>query len=215
MIVPDFTMFAAHISNTLCPIFSASIEQEKQGQGTQDNVYITDNNDKLFCPLSLLRKETATSEQFKQSKHNFDVNLEQNDVGDMKPLSLFDTFDFCRNLKVKQTALTYHYEPTAFVYNSKEGTLQYTLDFYNRENLNDLYIQKIPSSFEVKTSLLVDNQTSQESIEIHERERRQTITTGYLPLSPKELEDAFTHKTSIVHDAFATEDSSSLEKQDE
>ncbi|WP_375614156.1 MULTISPECIES: hypothetical protein [unclassified Bartonella] len=206
MIVSDFTMFAAaYISNTPCPVFLALIEQ-----GARDNVYITDNN-KLFRQSFSFKKGSATSRQFKQSKHNFDVNLEQSDVVDVESFFLFDTFSFCKNLKAKQTALTYHYEPTAFVYNSKEDTLQSALNFYNIGNLNNLYMQKISSFFEVKTSHLVDDQTSQEYIEIHEREQRQTTKTE--ALSKEELEDVFTHKASSAHDAFATENSSSLRKQ--
>ncbi|WP_375703236.1 hypothetical protein [Bartonella sp. AD13SXNS] len=206
MIVSDFTMFAAaYISNTPpCPVFSALIEQREQ-----DNIYITDNN-KLFRQSFSFRKGSATNQQFKQSKHNFDVNLKQSDVGDVKSFFLFDTFGFCRNPKAKQTALTYHYEPTAFVYNSKEDTLQSALNFYNIGNLNNLYMQKISSFFEVKTSHLVNDQTSQESIEIHEREQRQTTKTE--ALSKEELEDVFAHKASSAHDAFATENSSSLRK---
>ncbi|WP_039760689.1 hypothetical protein [Bartonella queenslandensis] len=211
MIVPDFTMFAAaYISNPPHLAFSAFVKQE-----VRDNVYIRDNDNKLFCQLSLLREEIATSEPFKQSKHSFDVNLEQSDVEDVESFSFFDIFDFCRNLKVKQTALTYHYEPKAFVYNSKEDALQSALNFYNMGNLNNLYIQKISSFFEAESFLLVDDQTSQEAIEIHEGKRSQIIKMEYLPLSQEELEDAFTHKASSVHDAFATEDSSSLGKQHE
>ncbi|WP_375666187.1 hypothetical protein [Bartonella sp. TT121SHDZB] len=206
MIVPDFTIFAtAYISNTPLTALLALI-----GRESRNNVYITGDNDKLLRQSSSLRETIATSEQFKQSRHNFDVNLKQVNVEDMK---WFGTFDFCKNIKAEQTALTYRYERITSVYNYKKDTLQSVLNFYNVENLDNPYMQKISSFFEVKMALLADDEMSQESIEVHEKEQEQTTNTDSLPLSKEELEDAFTHKTSSAHDAFTTENSSSLREQ--
>ncbi|MBB4075774.1 type IV secretion system protein VirB1 [Bartonella fuyuanensis] len=206
MIIPDFTMLsAAYIFDTPFTAFSILV-----GQELQSNIYVTDN-DKLLRQSSPLEKTIATRGQFKQSKHNFDVNLEQIDVEDMKGFFLFNTFGFFRNLKTKQAVLAYRYEQVTSTSNSKKDILQSVLNFYNLGNLNRPYIQKISSFFGVKIPPFVDNKTSQESIEIYEREQEQTTKTESPLLSKEELEDAFTHKASSTRDAFATEGSSSLE----
>ncbi|PIT69112.1 hypothetical protein [Bartonella tribocorum] len=208
MIVPDFAMFAAaYISNTHPTKFSALVGRELQDSV---NIYVTDDRDN-WSYQSFPRKETiATSEQLKQSNHNFDANLEQIDVEGVKRFSFFDPFDFYRNPKVGKNTLAYRYEPITSVYNSKNDILQSALSFYNTVNLNNSYMQKISSFFERKIALLVADKASQESMEIDEKEQEHTTEIGSLPLSQEELADAFTHKASSTSDAFTTEDSSSL-----
>ncbi|EJF87723.1 hypothetical protein [Bartonella rattimassiliensis] len=211
MIVLDFIIFSAvSISNTPPTAFSVFIEQE-----LQSGVYVTSDNDKLLRQSSPFRKTTAKNRQFKQSKHNFDANLKQNNVEYMKWFSPFDTFNFCKNLKNEETTFAYHYEPIMYLYNSKKDMLQSVLSFYDMRHLNAHHIKKASSFFEVKTALLIGDKTSQESVEIHERKQRQITKQESLPLPKEELEDAFMHKASSANDIFVTEGSSLLKKQQE
>lgn len=212
MIIPDFAMFAAsYISDTPHPVFSALIEQE-----ARDNAYITGKNDKLFRQLSLLKarvEETATTEQFKQNKHNFDAIFEQIDVENMKWLSFFGAFDFCRNLASAQSALTYYYEQTTSRCIFEKETLRSTLSFYKTENLNSGADTQIVASYSEVKAAVQRNEDLQEPVRLKKEEPEQTTKVGSLPLSSEDLEDAFSHKESSSRDAFATEDSSSSAKQ--
>ncbi|UNF28998.1 TrwN protein [Bartonella krasnovii] len=212
MIIPDFAMFAAsYISDTPHPVSSALIKQE-----AWDNAYITGKNDKLFRQLSLLRarvEETATTEQFKQNKHNFDVIFEQIDVENMNWLSFFGAFDFFRNFTFVQSASTYCYEQKASKCIFEKETLRSTLSFYNTKNLNSgADIQIVASYIGVKAAVQKDEDL-QEPVRLKKGEAEQTTKVDSLPLSSEELEDAFAHKESSSRDAFATEDISSSAKQ--
>ncbi|UNF40396.1 TrwN protein [Bartonella krasnovii] len=208
MIIPDFTMFAAsYISDTPPSL----IEQE-----ARNNSYITGKNNKLFRQLSLLREragETATTEQFKQNKHNFDAIFEQIDVENMKWLSFFEAFDFCRNLASLQSALTYCYEQTTSKCIFEKETLRSTLSFYNTENLNSGADTQIVASYSEVKAAVQRNEDLQELVRLKKEEPEQTTNVDSLPLSSEELEDAFAHKESSSRDAFATEDISSSAKQ--
>ncbi|UNF51914.1 TrwN protein [Bartonella krasnovii] len=207
MIIPDFTMFAAsYISDTPPSL----IEQE-----ARNNSYITGKNNKLFRQLSLLREragETATTEQFKQNKHNFDAIFEQIDVENMKWLSFFEAFDFCRNLASLQSALTYCYEQTTSKCIFEKETLRSTLSFYNTENLNSGADTQIVASYSEVKAAVQRNEDLQELVRLKKEEPEQTTKVDSLPLSSEELEDAFSHKGSSSRDAFATEDTSSSAK---
>ncbi|WP_254475079.1 TrwN protein [Bartonella sp. B1098] len=211
MIVPDFTMFTTpSISNPPLIAFSTLFEQERR-----DNFYITGNNDKLFCPSSPLREEIATTEQFKQNKHNFDAIFEQIDVQNMKWFSLFEVLDSCRNrnLAAIQSTLTYCYEQTTSKYIFEKATLQSTLSFHNTENLNSgIDTRTVTSYIEVEAAARRDEDL-QEPVRLKKEKPEQTTKVDSLPLSSEELEDAFAHKESSSRDAFATEDSSSSTKQ--
>ncbi|WP_273754905.1 TrwN protein [Bartonella sp. MM73XJBT.G] len=208
MIIPDFTMFAASYISDIPP---ALIEQE-----ARDNSYITGKNDKLFRQLSLLREravETATTEQFKQNKHNFDAFFEQIDVENMKWLSFFGAFDFCKNLASVQSTLTCCYEQTISKCIFKKETLWSTLSFYNTENLNSSADTQIVASYSEVKAAVRRNEDLQEPVKLKKEEPKQTTKVDSLPLSSEELEDAFLHKESSSRDAFATEDSSLPSKQ--
>ncbi|WP_273758144.1 TrwN protein [Bartonella sp. AU55XJBT] len=204
MIVPDFTIFTeSYISNTPRPVFSALIER-----GARDNVYKTANHDKLFRHLSILKEETVIAEQFKQNKHNFDAIFEQIDVENMKWFSFFWAFDFCRNLAAVQSTLTYCYEQTASKHTFEKATLQFTLSFYNTENLNgNVDTQTVASYIGVKAAARRDKDL-QEPVRLKKEEPEQN-----LPFSSEELEDVFMRKESSSYDAFATEDFSSSTKR--
>ncbi|PIT70409.1 TrwN protein [Bartonella tribocorum] len=210
MIVPDFTISAAaYIPNAPHPVFSTPIEQRARGC-----VYIIGHDDKLFCQLSSLRKktkETATTEQFKRNRHNFDIVFEQIDVKDVEWFSFFKVFDFYKNLAAEQNTLTYCYEQTRSNYFFGKVSLQSALSFYNAENLNGSAGAQIVNSY---TKVKADKQRGedlQESIRLKKEEVGTQV--GSLPLSSEELEDAFTHKESSGRDAFSAEDSSSSTKQ--
>ncbi|WP_375668653.1 MULTISPECIES: TrwN protein [unclassified Bartonella] len=201
MIVPDFTFFAAaYISNMPPMTFSVVAEQE-----TRDNVYVTDDKDNLFYQSSQFKGTIATA---KQGEHNFNIILGQIDVGNMKLFSLFDVFDFCRNITVVQNALTYCYEQTTSKCIFEKATLQSVLNFYNTENSNRTRMQKITSYIGVKAAVR-GNEDLQEPIKLKKEEPEQTTKIDSLPLSSKGEEDAFTHKESSAHDAFSAENFSS------
>ncbi|WP_375640392.1 TrwN protein [Bartonella sp. MM55XZML] len=204
MIVPDFTFFAAaYISNMPPMTFSVVAEQE-----TQDNVYVTDDKDNLFYQSSQFKETIATA---KQSEHNFNIILGQIDVVNVKLFSLFDAFDFCRNITVVQSALTYCYKQTTSKCILEKATLQSVLNFYNTENSNSASIQKITSYIGVKAAVR-GNEDLQEPVKLKKEEPEQTTKVDSLPLSSKGEEDAFTHKESSAHDAFSAEDFSSSRK---
>ncbi|WP_254492553.1 TrwN protein [Bartonella sp. B1099] len=207
MIVPDFTIFTTpSISNPPLIAFSTLFEQERR-----DNFYITGNNDKLFCPSSPLREEIATTEQFKQNKHNFDAIFEQIDVQNMKWFFLFEVLDSCRNrnLAAIQSTLTYCYEQTTSKCIFEKATLQSTLSFYNTENLNSgADTQTVASYIGVKTAMQRDKDL-REPVRLKKEEPGQTTKVDSLPLSSEELGDVFMRKESSNRDAFAAEDSSS------
>ncbi|WP_375636527.1 TrwN protein [Bartonella sp. AP152HLJHH] len=198
MIVPDFTFFAAaYISNMPPMTFSVVAEQE-----TRDNVYVTDDKDNLFYQSSQFKETIATA---KQSEHNFNIILGQIDVGNVKLFSLLDAFDFCRNITVVQSALTYCYEQTTSKCIFEKATLQSVLNFYNTENSNHTRMQKITSYIGVKAAVR-GNEGLQEPVKLKKEEPEQTTKVDSLPLSSKGEEDAFTHKESSAHDAFSAED---------
>ncbi|WP_375641887.1 TrwN protein [Bartonella sp. CM100XJJH] len=205
MIVPDLTFFAAaYMSNTPPPMtFSVIAEQE-----AQDNVYVTDDKDNLFYQSSQLEKTIATAEQFKQNKHNFNIISGKISVGNVKLCSLFDVFDFCRNIKAEQSALTYCYEQTTSKRIFEKATLQSVLNFYDTENSNNISVQKVTSYIGAKAAVQ-ENEDLQEPVKFKKEEPEQTTKVDSLPLSSKGEEDAFTHKESGARDAFSAEDSSS------
>ncbi|SSZ39598.1 hypothetical protein [Bartonella grahamii] len=204
MIVPDFTFFAAaYISNTPPITFSVIAEQE-----ARDSIYVTDDKDNFFYQSSQLKETIATTEQFGQSKHNFNIILGQIGVGNVKLFSLFDAFGFCRNLTAVQSALTYCYEQTTSKCIFEKATLQSVLNFYNTENSNHTSIQKVTSYIGVK-AVVQENEDLQEPVKLKKEEPEQTTNVDSLPLSSKGEEDAFTHKESGTSDAFSVEDSSS------
>ncbi|WP_375650578.1 TrwN protein [Bartonella sp. OT172YNZD] len=204
MIVPDFTFFAAAYISNMPPItFSVIAEQE-----APDNVYATDDKDNLFYQSSQLKETIATTEQFKQGKHNFNTILGQIDVRNMKLFSLFDAFDFCKNLTALQIALTYCYEQATSKCIFEKATLQSVLNFYNTENSNHAYLQKVTSYIGVKAAVR-GNEDLQEPVKLKKEEPEQTTKVDSLPLSSKEEEDAFTHKESSTLDAFSAQDFSS------
>ncbi|WP_375667850.1 MULTISPECIES: TrwN protein [unclassified Bartonella] len=204
MIVPDFTFFAAaYISNTPPIAFSVIAKQ-----AARDNVYVTDDKDNLFYQSSQLKETIATAEQFKQNKHNFNIILGQIDVGNVKLFSLFDAFDFCRNLTAAQSALTYCYEQTTSKCIFEKATLQSVLNFYNTENSNHTRMQKVTSYIGVKAAVR-GNEDLQEPVKLKKEEPEQTTKVDSPPLSSKGEEDAFTHKESSARDAFSAEDFSS------
>ncbi|WP_375645950.1 MULTISPECIES: TrwN protein [unclassified Bartonella] len=201
MIVPDFTFFAAaYISNTPPITFSVTAEQE-----ARDNVYVTDDKDNFFYQSSQLKETIATAEQ---SEHNFNIILGQIDVGNVKLFSLFDAFDFCRNLTAVQSALTYCYEQTTSKCIFEKATLQSVLNFYNTENSNHTRMQKVTSYIGVNAAVR-GNEDLQEPVKLKKEEPEQTTKVDSLPLSSKGEEDAFTHKESSARDAFSAEDFSS------
>ncbi|WP_375624404.1 MULTISPECIES: TrwN protein [unclassified Bartonella] len=201
MIVPDFTFFApAHISNTPPITFSVIAEQE-----ARDNIYGTDDKDNLFYQSTQLKETIATAVQ---SEHNFNIILGQFDVVNMKLFSLFNAFDFCRNLTAVQNALTYCYEQTTSKCIFEKATLQSVLNFYNTGNSNHTSIQKVTSYIGVKAAVR-GNEDLQEPVRLKKEEPEQTTKVDFLPLSSKGEEDAFTHKESSTRDAFSVEDSSS------
>ncbi|WP_142416708.1 lytic transglycosylase domain-containing protein [Bartonella massiliensis] len=207
MIISDLIMFASAYTNTSPTTFPVIIASE-----VRDNVYVEDDNDKLFHQSSPFRKTIATSRQFKQNRHNIDANLEQIDVKDVKWFSFCNPFYFCRNLKTEQDTLTYRYERRAFVYDSEKDPLLSAVNFYNMGNLNTSSMQEISSLFEVKVAARVDKDL-QESVKLKKEEPEQVIKTDSLHLFSEEEEDAFKHKASGTDDAFTTEDSSSYEKE--
>ncbi|WP_375625206.1 TrwN protein [Bartonella sp. MU37NMGALS] len=201
MIVPDFTFFAAaYISNTPPIAFSVVAEQE-----ARDNVYVTDDKDNLFYQSSQLKETIATAEQ---SEHNFNIILEQIGVGNVKLFSLFDAFDFCRNLTAAQSALTYCYEQTTSKCVFEKATLQSVLNFYNTENSSHTRTQKVTSYIGVRAAVR-GNEDLQEPVKLKKEEPEQATKVDSLPLSSKGEEDAFTRKESGTSDAFSVEDSSS------
>ncbi|WP_375622492.1 TrwN protein [Bartonella sp. TT119HLJHH] len=201
MIVPDFTFFAAaYISNTPPITFSVTAEQE-----ARDNVYVTDDKDNFFYQSSQLKETIATAEQ---SEHNFNIILGQIDVGNVKLFSLFDAFDFCRNLTAVQSALTYCYEQTTSKCIFEKATLQSVLNFYNTENSNHTRMQKVTSYIGVNAAVR-GNEDLQEPVKLKKEEPEQTTKVDSLPLSSKGEEDAFAHKESSARDAFSAEDFSS------
>ncbi|WP_375621036.1 TrwN protein [Bartonella sp. AA97HXZ] len=201
MIVPDFTFFAAaYISNTPPITFSVIAEQE-----ARDNVYVTDDKDNLFYQSSQLKKTITTAEQ---SGHNFNIILGQIDVGNMKLFSLFDAFDFCRNLTAAQSALTYCYQQTTSKCIFEKATLQSVLNFYNTENSSHTRMQKVTSYVGVKAAVR-GNEDLQAPVKLKKEEPEQTTKVDSLSLSSKGEEDAFTHKESSARDAFSAEDFSS------
>ncbi|WP_375629637.1 MULTISPECIES: TrwN protein [unclassified Bartonella] len=201
MIVPDFTFFAAaYISNTPPITFSVIAEQE-----ARDNVYVTDDKDNLFYQSSQLKKTITTAEQ---RGHNFNIILGQIDVGNMKLFSLFDAFDFCRNLTAAQSALTYCYQQTTSKCIFEKATLQSVLNFYNTENSSHTRMQKVTSYVGVKAAVR-ENEDLQEPVKLKKEEPEQTTKVDSLSLSSKGEEDAFTHKESSARDAFSAEDFSS------
>ncbi|WP_273718674.1 MULTISPECIES: TrwN protein [Bartonella] len=209
MIFLDFTMFAAaYMPNTPNPVFSTLIEQR-----ARDNVHITDKNDKLFRQLSLLKEETAIIKQFKQNRHNFDAIFKQIDVENMKWLSFFGSFDFCRNLAAVQNTLTYCYEQKTSKYIFEKATLQSVLSFYSTENLSSGTDTQTITSYIGEGAVARRDKDLQEPVRLKKEEPKQATKVDSLPLSLWGLEDAFTHKESSSRDAFATGDSSSPTKQ--
>ncbi|WP_273723080.1 TrwN protein [Bartonella sp. AU18XJBT] len=204
MIVPDFTFFAAaYMFNTPPIAFSVIAEQE-----VQDSVYVTGGKDNFFYQSSQLEKTIATAEQFKQNKHNFDIISGQINAGNVKLFSLFDAFDFCRNIKAEQSALTYCYEQITPRCIFEKATLQSVLNFYDTKHSNNISIQKITSYIGAKAAVR-GNEDLQEPVKLKKEEPEQTTKLDSLPLSSKGEEDAFTHKESGASDAFSAEDSSS------
>ncbi|WP_375620009.1 TrwN protein [Bartonella sp. TS25HLJMH] len=201
MIVPDFTFFAAaYISNTPPITFSVIAEQE-----ARDNVYTTHGKDNFFYQSSQLKETIATAEQ---SEHNFNIILGQIDVGNVKLFSLFDAFDFYRNITTVQSTLTYCYEQTTSKCIFEKATFQSVLNFYSTENSNHTSMQKVTSYIGVKAAVR-GNEDLQKPVKLKKEEPKQTTNVDSLPLSSKGEEDAFTHKESGTSDAFSTEDSSS------
>ncbi|WP_375674767.1 TrwN protein [Bartonella sp. AP9QHHD] len=201
MIVPDFTFFAAaYISNTPPIVFSVIAKQK-----ARDNVYVTDDKDNFFYQSSQLKETIATAEQ---SEHNFNIILGQIGVGNVKLFSLFDAFDFCRNLTAAQSALTYCYEQTTSKCVFEKATLQSVLNFYNTENSSHTRMQKVTSYIGVKAAVR-GNEDLQEPVKLKKEEPEQTTKVDSLSLSSKGEEDAFTHKESSARDAFSAEDFSS------
>ncbi|WP_375659912.1 TrwN protein [Bartonella sp. CL74QHWL] len=201
MIVPDFTFFAAaYISNTPPIALSVIAKQEER-----DNVYVIDDKDNLFYQSSQLKETIATAEQ---SEHNFNIILGQIGVGNVKLFSLFDAFDFCRNLAAAQSALTYCYEQTTSKCVFEKATLQSVLNFYNTENSSHTRMKKVTSYVGVKAAVR-GNEDLQEPVKLKKEEPEQTTKVDSLSLSSKGEEDAFTHKESSARDAFSAEDFSS------
>lgn len=215
MIASNFIALASvFMPTTHLTAFPATTTQE-----TWKNVYacsISSNYQLLSHPFRF-GKTTASVEQFKQNKHNFDANLKQISVKNLELFDLFlsNVFCLCKDFGTVQTVSTYCSKKKVLQYSS-EQVVHIALDFYRSGNFEngftDAYVQKVAAYVGVKTP---NPEEIQESSELYIDEPKQTIQTDPLPIVLEEQADAFTRKASSVHDAFAAEDFLSVRERQE
>ncbi|MBB5074243.1 type IV secretion system protein VirB1 [Bartonella callosciuri] len=208
MTISDFIMLAvAHITVTNPATLPIAIIQE-----LRDNIgaISVNDNQKLSCQPSTFGKTIAKTKQPKQSSYNFDTNLGQTSVENLKlfSLSLSSENDPYKNFGVVQTFSEQCNKRITSKYSSEQTALRTVLSFYNTENFkNDFtnaYVQNIASHVGTTTSAH-ENERSQKPVQLHAREPERTTNTEPLLIFPEELADVFTHKAGGVHDAFTAE----------
>ncbi|WP_332060097.1 lytic transglycosylase domain-containing protein [Bartonella sp. CB74] len=220
MTILNFMALAAACAPTVHPTtLSVVIENESQG-----HIYAIgiNGNHKLSHQPSTFEEAVIIAKQLKQDGHNFDVGLGQINVRNLEwfNMSLSDLFDPCKNLKAVQMILTHCYERAVSKYDSGQTALQAALNCYStrgfEHDLTNTYVQESALSTEIKIPAFTpENNESLEFVQLRAEPQKQTVQTELSAFSQEEVADAFTHKASSVHDAFATESSSFSEKRKE
>ncbi|WP_336287511.1 MULTISPECIES: lytic transglycosylase domain-containing protein [unclassified Bartonella] len=220
MTILDFMALAAACAPAVHPTtLSVVVKNESQG-----HVYAIgiNGNHKLSHQPSTFEEAVTTAEKLKQDGHNFDIGLGQINVKNLEwlDMSLSDLFDPCKNLKAVQMVLTHCYERAVSKYDSEQTALQAALSCYNtrdfEHDFTSAYVKKGTLSAEMKIPAFTpENNESLEFVQLHAEPQKQTVRVISSAFSQEEVADAFTHKTSSAHDAFAAENSSLLEKRKE
>ncbi|WP_019222923.1 hypothetical protein [Bartonella rattaustraliani] len=212
MISPGFVMLVSAYAPTISTPLPAVVVWE-----SWSGVYVYDvssDHTLSYHPFTFCDK-AETIRQLKQNEHNFDENLEQSSVRNLKlfDFSLPHRFGIYKNFKVVQTVSTHCFKKKTLQDHSEQA-VQFILDFYSSGNFkNDftgIYVQRVASHAGVKT---LAPKEAQESLDLHVNEPKKIIQADPLPLVLPEQADAFTHKASNVDDAFTIEGAPSLEGQ--
>ncbi|EIJ6113758.1 lytic transglycosylase domain-containing protein [Salmonella enterica] len=219
MALAEFAVLAAMCAPAIHPTtLSAVVTQESRG-----NIYAIGINGDYKLPRQprTLEEAIVTAEQLKKDGHNFDAGLGQINVKNLEWLgmSIADLFDPCKNLKGAQTVLADCYERAVPQYGEGQAALQAALSCYNTGNFKrgfaNGYVQKVASHVGVRVPALapVDGKP-QEPVQLRAVAKGEAVQAP--PAKTREgLDDAFTHKTSGVRDAFSAADAFSSNEEQE
>ncbi|WP_019221077.1 hypothetical protein [Bartonella senegalensis] len=212
MTIASLMMLVATNALTLHPTAISVVAAQK----FSDHICATsiNNNPKVSYHFSSFEKAIVKGKKFEQFGHNFDISLRQISVRNLKffGMSPSDLFDHHQSLEAAHAPVANFSERKKSEQNFEKNMLQSILSFYNAESLkgalNKAYVQEVVSHIGMQVSARFGKKP-QESLELHADQSKQAIEIETLPPSSEDLEDAFTHKTSSVGDAFTAGDFSS------